>query len=307
MNKEKFLAYIKSPPVYIKVLVYFGTIITAAASVLLLVFGGKDKTTSILSYCVFVLAAIFLSYSVYLIVKAAPKIKDKVVILLKKRDFTNRLLDNFGFRTVVFSAFSFFMSLIFAAFNGYLGYVNKSVWYGALAAYYVFNALLRGGILFFRIKSNNKDDKLKNLTNAKIYRNSGIVLLIINVAMTSAIVQMVFYNAHFSYAGWTVYAYAAYAFYKITASVISFIKAKKQTDLTVSAIRNVNLTGAFVSVLALQTALLATFDRGGVNVSLFNALSGFFVAGITVFLGVYMIAFASKKIKDIKGRINDER
>ncbi len=298
MNKKlkELLICFKSPPTYIKVISYLGTLITAVSSVLLLLLGGKDKTASIFAYCLFALAAIFLAYSVYLIVRAAPNIKNNIINVLKKREFTNRLLENFGFRTIVFSAFSFCLGIIFALFNGYLGLANKSIWYGALAAYYFFISFLRGGILVFKKKSK-KEEKNDCFLDARMYRNSGIALLVLNVAMTSAIVQMIFYNAHFSYAGWTVFAYAAYAFYKMTMSVISFIKANKQTDLTVAAIRNVNLTDALVSILALQTALLTTFDKGGVNISAINAFTGFAVAAFTVFLGVYMIIYSSKIIK----------
>ena len=133
-------------------------------------------------------------------------------------------------------------------------------------------------------------------------------MLVLNVALSAAIAQMIFSSAHFTYIGWTVFAYAAYAFYKITMSIISFIKAHKQTDLTVRAVRNINLVDALVSILALQTALLTMFGDGTVNISLMNTFTGIIVSFSSVVIGIYMIISANKKIKKIqKETINNEQ
>ena len=83
-------------------------------------------------------------------------------------------------------------------------------------------------------------------------------------------------------------------------SIISFIKAHKQTDLTVRAIRNINLVDALVSILALQTALLTMFSEGDINISLFNTLTGIAVSVLSVGIGIYMIISANKKMKELK-------
>ena len=115
---------------------------------------------------------------------------------------------------------------------------------------------------------------------------------------------MIFSDAHFTYMGWTIFAYAAYAFYKITMSIISFIRAHRQEDLTVRAIGNINLVDALVSILALQTALLTMFSEGKVNISLFNTLTGIAVSGLSVGIGIYMIVSANKKMKELKKENN---
>ena len=76
-------------------------------------------------------------------------------------------------------------------------------------------------------------------------------------------------------------------------------------DLTVQAIRNVNLADAAVSILALQTALLGTFGSEGLNVSLFNTLTGIAVSLLSIGIGVQMIAYANTKLKEIRGEKRD--
>ena len=287
------------PPTWAKILTFIVSIVSAVGALLMLLVEYENNALAIVAYTLFGIAGTSLAYSVYLLIPLFPKMKNGMIEWMEKREFTHLLLRNFGFRTVVFSVGSFLMSLLFSAFNAYMGIANRSIWYGALAAFYIALALIRGGVLTYhrsRMGKRESDEYVK----AKVYRNSGIITLILNIALSSAIAQMIFSGAHFSYMGWTVFAYAAYAFYKITMSIISFIKAHKQTDLTVRAIRNINLVDALVSILALQTALLTMFSEGDINISLFNTLTGIAVSVLSVGIGIYMIISANQKMKELK-------
>lgn len=222
-----------------------------------------------------------------------------------KKTFTRSLVRNFGFRTMLFAVGSYAASIAFGIFNGVIGILSRSIWYGALAAYYILLAFLRGGVLSRHGKSRAaKKAGVESVdieyTNAKNYRGCGVLLLLLNLALSGAIAQMIFDDGHFSYAGWTVYAMAAYAFFKITMSVINIFRAKKQKDMTVRAVRNINFADALVSILALQTALLTTFSGEGVDVSLFNTLTGCAVSLLTLGLGVLMIITGNQKMKEIR-------
>ena len=265
----------------------------------------ETNALAIVAYTLFGIAGVSLAYSVYLIIPLFPKIKSGSIAWMEKREFTHLLLRNFGFRTVIFAIGSFLMSLLFSGFNAYMGIKNRSIWYGALAAFYIALAFLRGGVLIYHKNKMGKGRAQNDeYVKAKVYRNSGIITLVLNIALSSAIAQMIFSDAHFTYIGWTVFAYAAYAFYKITAAIISFIRAHKQEDLTVRAIRNINLVDALVSILALQTALLTMFSEGDINISLFNTLTGIAVSALSVGIGIYMIVSANNKIKQLQKENN---
>lgn len=67
--------------------------------------------------------------------------------------------------------------------------------------------------------------------------------------------------------------------------------------MTVRAAKNINLADAFVSILALQTAMFREFDAGDVvNVATMNAVTGAIVCALTAALGVFMIVIAAKKV-----------
>lgn len=295
---------IVNPPIWAKILTFMVTVFSATLSLVMVGLGLENGALAIIAYILFGVAGVSLTYSVYLIIPLFPKMKSGIIEWMEKHEFTHLLLRNFGFRTVIFAIGSFLMSLLFSAFNAYMGIANRSIWYGALAAFYIALAFLRGGVLAYHKSRIGKKTQNDEYVKAKVYRNSGIITLILNIALSSAIAQMIFSDAHFSYMGWTVFAYAAYAFYKITLSIISFIKAHKQDDLTVRAIRNINLVDALVSILALQTALLTMFSEDNVDISLFNTFTGVAVSVLSVGIGIYMIASANKKMKKIQKEYN---
>ena len=299
---------ILNPPTWAKALTFSVTLVSAVAALCMLLVDYEGNALAIVAYTLFGIAGTSLAYSVYLVIPLFPKMKRGIIAWLKNREFTRLLLRNYGFRTVIFSVGSFAMSVAFSVFNAYMGIRNRSIWYGALAAYYIALALLRGGILTYHKGKRGKevDAYRDEYTKAKVYRNSGVILLLLNVALSSAIAQMIFSDAHFSYVGLTIFAYAAYAFYKITMSIVNLFKANKQPDLTIRAIRNINLADATVSILALQTALLTMFNDGTMNISLMNTLTGTAVSLFTVGLGIYMTVTASKKMKEIRKEGNND-
>ena len=297
---RSFLQKLKNPRGWVLALTYTLTVLSIAGALAMLFVSYTGTPLEYLAYALFALAAITLAYTVYTLVLFIPKWKNNIVAWAESRPFTRNLLRNFGFRTLVVAVGSLIMSILFGAFNGVLGILEKSIWYGALAAYYIILALLRGGVLLARRSKNDSPFK-----RVKTYRNCGILLLIINLALSSAIAQMIFDNQSFRYEGLMIFATAAYAFYKITMSIINIFRANKQDDLTVRAIRTVNLADAAVSILALQTALLATFSSAEVNISLFNTLTGCVVSFGTIALGIYMVRNGNKQMKALQTEKND--
>ena len=244
-------------------------------------------------YLVLSVAAITLFYPFSTAIPLVPRIRRAVVAFAGRHALAERLLSDFGFRTLALAAVSFLLSLGYGIFNGVLGILLGSPWYGALAAYYILLALVRGLILIFA-PENPKEHRQ---ATARIYRDSGILLIALQIAMTVAITQMILDDRAFAFRGTAIYAHAAYTFYKITMSVVNLIRARRGTDLTVEAIRNVSLADALISILALQTALLATFSQEGASPRLFNTMTGTAVSLLTLTLGIFMTVKGIKIIR----------
>lgn len=299
IDRDRLCEKLKRPKGLTLVLTYLLTVLFVTLALLMLLVDYEKNILAAVAYASFALAAITLSYSVYTVVIYAPGMKSRVISFLESHEFTKRLMENWGFRTIVTALISFTMSIAYAVFNGVLGITVGSIWFGALAAYYVLLALMRGGLLLYHRRK--KDFDYDSLVRARNYKRCGILLLILNAALSSAIAQMIFDDRSFEYKDWLIYAFAAYAFFKIGMSVHNFLKARRQDDLTIQAIRDINLVDAAVSILALQTALLHTFSTGeAVNISLFNTLTGSAVSLFAMGLSICMIINGQKKYKELK-------
>jgi len=281
------------PHILLLFLLYLATLLASIASLCMLTLDFAAAPFAFAVYILFGIAACLLGYSIYTLVCFAPIIKQQTITFLMRHTLTRSLLSDFGFRTFAAALGSFTVSVIYSGFHGILALWEGSVWYGALAGYYLLLALMRGR-LFFAFRSSDR-----NGTKAlRAYRNCGILLILLDVALSVAIVEMIFNDRGFSYAGLMIYASAAYAFYKITLSVINLVRARRGEDLAVEAIRNIGLADAAVSILALQTAMFAAFPAEGIDTSLFNTQTGAAVSLLTVGLGVFMILRAQKLKKN---------
>lgn len=282
--------FFKNPPMWLILLTYALTVVFAALSVTSLVTGYEG----VIVYAVYALAAITLSYSIYTLVKFSPSIKKKVKELIYKNGFTEKYVTNFGFRAFVGAVISLAFNIGFSVFNGVLGIMSHSVWYGSLSLYYILLSLIYGSIVL-----NGRETNLEK--SYKIYRRCGILLTLLNSALSIAIGQMIFEGQGFQYGGLMIYVCAAYAFYKITMAIIQLFALKKQKSPITHATVFINFTGGMVSILALQTALLSTFGNGTDN-SLFNTLTGSFVSLTTLTICIYMIINGTKKLKSEKNK-----
>ena len=279
------------------VITYILTLIFISSSLALLFVDYTGSLLEVLAYTCFGLAGVSLGYSVYTIVIYAPGIKKNFMGMIRSNPNLNMVLSDWGMRTLISAVISFVFGIANAALNAYLGISERSIWFGALAAYYIFLAIMRGGFLLGSRRRVRSDSLLR----AKNYRRCGILLLILNAALSSAIAQMIFDDRGFSYKDWLIYAFAAYAFYKITMAIINAIRARSHDDLTLQGIRNINIVDGAVSILALQTALLHTFSVSGeVDISLFNTLTGSVVSLFSLGLSIFMIVKGNREIKEIK-------
>ncbi|MGN1104941.1 MAG: hypothetical protein ACI4QI_08765 [Candidatus Coproplasma sp.] len=294
---KKLLNFFKQPPVWF-VFVWLAITLCAIAASLVCLF----LTDSVINYVVYALAAITLGYLVYVIIITAPRIKSGIIAKLKKRNFTNKLISHYSFRTVVFAIGSFTLSAAYVAFNGVLGVINRSVWYGSLAAYYLLLAVMRGVVLNYYRGRNKSDngDKVYNVKALKIYRLCGIGLIVLPVALSAAILYMVLGKNSFVHHGYTIYVSAMYAFYKIIMAIYNAVKAKKSDEATIGALRNINLADALVSILALQTAMFREFGGEMDMQGQMNGITGTIVCILTAALGIYMIIASNRKLKEIR-------
>ena len=261
--------------------------------------------------------AVTLSYSVFGVVRLYPKAKERILNWAEKHPRIDLAFNEYGFTTLLLTACSLIVTLAFAVYNGAiaLGIVFSpdvestiAIWFGALAAYYIVLIILRGSILIYhgkrkRAALNGQSETQTLINDGKLYRACGIMLFLLPVCLSFAILQMVRADASFEHKGITIYVYAIYAFFKIITAIYSFIKERHNPSMTIKATKNIKLADAFVSILALQTAMFREFNVDNpeaLNAPLMNSITGAVVCALTVAIGVYMIVQATVRIKKLK-------
>lgn len=219
----------------------------------------------------------------------------------KYPDFAQVMGDR-GKRAVAFLLISLVITLLFAIYNAVLAIVYKAAWNIVLGGYYTVLLASKIGVLFGFGSIKRYEDNAE-LHGAVTYLISGIVLLILHTPLVF-LVDLIKINA-FHYAGVLIYAYAFYAFYKIIAAIVNCVKtAKHKLGLVMQSVRNINLADAMVSVLALQTALISTFDKG-TDFAYANVITGGVICAIVMLCSIYMIVRASILLAKIRRQKRD--
>lgn len=296
---KRILDWLIEPSGWQLTLCYFITFLLVLGDVYFIIF--PDQLV-IISYIVYALSALFLVYSVYSFRLVFKNIKDKIIRIMGKYKFTQKMMTNYKFRTIIFACCAFIINIGFAIFEATMGIMNSSIWFGALASYYIILSAVRGRNLYLIYKS--KSVKNVHKKSVKLYRANGYLLVLLTLVFSIAVIQMVYSTGGFEHIGMMIYVSALYTFYKITLAILNIIKAHKQDDYNVKSIRNINLADALVSIVALQTAMFHSFGTD-VNTSIPNALTGGIVCILIISIGSAMIIKANQQIKINKENQNN--
>lgn len=296
---KKAINYILRPPWYVAIIAFIITLTLIAGSLYSIII----ELNNIGVYFLYIIAATFLSLTVWYAIYFTPKIKKYVITLMEKRKFTFAIINDYGFRAVTFSTVAFTVNIAYAIFNGAMGIISRSVWFGALSLYYIVLSALKAYVIIGS-KRINKLTENRPLLLACMYRNCGISLIMLSIALSGAVAQMALSDQGFKYADLMIYAAALYAFYKITIAIIQFVKSRRHGRTINETFGLINLSDGLVSMLALQTALLAAFGEG--SSKLYNAITSTAVMLMIIAIGIFM-AFGAKRIKTEKENENDRK
>lgn len=255
---------------------------------------------------IYVLAAAGLLFSCYYLhYDLSAGIRVTIRNMRTRYALADRIYQDYRYRTVLFTTFSFLVNLVYAFGNGYYGWVRRSPWLGTLSAYYLVLSMMRFGVVRFGWKmpdkrTDKRTDKGLKLREIRIYRNTGILLLMNTIVLDGAVILLIHNEGGTSYPGTLVFAVAAYTFYKIIMSVIHVVKAKRLKSPLLAAVRNVGYADALVSILSLQTAMLESFGEGMLEPKRMNGIAGAAICVAISLTGIYMIYSSGRQKKSIE-------
>lgn len=221
--------------------------------------------------------------------------------LMKKLRSTaigSRFFSDVRFRSDVSLYQGFFINLLYIVMKMFSGIYYRSFWFVALAFYYILLAIMR-----FMLLRRRKVKTSRTLMEEEIhrYRLCGIMLLVMNQALVGIVIFMVHQNRGFDYPGLLIYLMALYAFYAVISSIINLVKFRKHGSPVMSAAKAIQFVAALVSILSLETAMLAQFGGDDETFrAIMTGATGGGVCTIVIGIAIFMIWKSTKQIKKLQ-------
>ena len=224
-------------------------------------------------------------------------VESKPVKKFRGTKLGSRFFDDVRFRTELSLGGGLLINFLYIAIKLFSGIYYRSVWFISLAVYYILLAVMR-----FILLHKNKKTVMNMEAELKRYRLCGIMLFIMNQALAGIVIFMVRQNQGFDYPGLFIYAMAAYSFYSVITAVVNLVKFRKHGSPLLSAAKVINLVAAMVSILSLETAMLAQFggDDDMDFRHLMTGLTGGGVCIIVIGIAIYMIRRARKLLRSFR-------
>ena len=272
-------------------------LVPIAAGMLIYAFLANTPIPAV-QYVSYILSA----YSLITLCARIPFYVKKVKAVKESNEYAARYFSDVALRVKISLYGSFVTNTLYAALQFALGVINQSVWFYALAGYYFLLAVIR----FFLLRETRKIMLGKNqVREYRQYRLCGIVLLMMDIALSVIAFYIVCQNRGFSYHYILTIAMAAYTFTTFTTAIVNMVRYRKYNSPIMSAAKQVNFAAALVSMLSLETAMLSAFGETETQIykRTVTACTGAVVCITILGLALYMLVHSTKTLKSL--RINN--
>lgn len=188
-----------------------------------------------------------------------------------------------------------------AVFQFVSGCVYRSPWLIAAAIYYIVLSLTRAGLMkdVHSLSGQETDMGWKRIRGIKSYRLCGLMMFGLEVAMSGVVLQIVWQNHSYEYPGALIYLSALYAFYCLITAIIRVVRAKRTDPPELSAAKLLGVSKSLMSLLSMQTALLARFGEDETFRRVMNAATGCGVCLIVLGIAAYMVVRANRELTQL--------
>ena len=220
--------------------------------------------------------------------------KASVMRRINRAAFGGRYVNDLAFRGSVSIYQGMTVNFLYVLFRIVVGIRYTSMWFISMAVYYLVLAVLRLSlILNYRHKSKTVE--------LRCYRWTAWLLFLLNLPMGGMILMMVLTNSGYSYPGYVIYLSAMYTFYTLVTSVINLVRFRRLGSPILSAAKVLNFIAALMSILGLQTAMIAQFSVESDSFrKTMNAITGGVIWLCVILTAVYMLRRSRKMQSEVK-------
>ena len=215
--------------------------------------------------------------------------------------YIHMYLNDKDFRAKVSLYIGFTLDCIYVLFKCGSGIIYRSTWLGAIGIYYFMIGLIRFMLLRSDRRIRAYDDDKRLYLEYISYRKCGILMFILDMVISIIAMHMVYQNKSYSYSGYTIYLTALYTFYYFITAIISVVSYGKRNRPILSAAKQLSLAAGWMSMYALQTAMLATFSEDAINFRrTMNTITGVCVYIYIIITAVRMIVHSTRIIRKLE-------
>lgn len=244
-------------------------------------------------------ALIVSSYLLYLLIAFLYRqYKKKVEPKVLSTETGRALFGTYGASNVFRSLIALLINIGYAVLNIVLAVLLNSLWYGLIAIFYAVLMGARITIIFLarhiaRKYWMNKTELL--YAELKVSIGSGGLIFLMDLSMAFAVTFMITNTPPNSSGKIAAIGLAGYTFYKIILAIVNLVRSRKNGDPVVTALRNISMADACMSMVNTTITLDMTFGTG--NLAIAKNLAAFLAVGVTAFLCVWSIFSSFRKMK----------
>lgn len=211
------------------------------------------------------------------------------------------LLDDPKWRTLLPRLITLGINAVIAVIFFVNGCVYRSLWLIAAAVYYIVLSLISAKLMkdVHSLTASELDMGWRRASGIKSYRLCGVMMFGLEAAMSGMVVQIVWQNCSYEYPGALIYLSALYAFWCLSTAVVRVMRSQKTDPPELTAANLLSVSKSLMSLLSMQTAMLARFGEEGGFRRVMNAVTGFGVCVIVLIIAAYMVIRANREMKQL--------
>lgn len=220
-----------------------------------------------------------------------------VQTMISMRELIRRWRTDGEFKTITSAAGSFFVTLIFALYNGFLGIVYASVWHGSICVYYIVLTVLRGYILASERKRGKAEETKKRRKKAYQYASLGLLGLNLSLLVPVSLMTLQQKPVHLTLI--PAIAMAAYTTVKVIMASINLKRRRMLQNQLAKLLRTIGFIDALVSILTLQnTLIMVNAAEGDSSMLTLTAITSGVIMMAVLLLSIAAFVNASRSNKE---------
>lgn len=253
----------------------------------------KDWDDTPIAYAVYVVLFYLLCVLSAFFVVVFPRKYREIRQNVYEHPLGNKYMTDASFKVRVSLFNSLVVTLAYSVFNLASGFLYSSLWFCAIAVYYILLSVIR----FILFKHLEKKKEAGMAEEYRSYRTAAILMMLLNLTLSAFIHNMIVKNDVMAFSDIYVITSATFTFYFLTMSIVDIVRYRKYNSPVMSAAKAIRFAQALVSLLTLEASMLAHFgdSESFKRTMLFSTGAG--VCAIVFLMSVYMIVRATREIK----------